>query len=396
MYYVKNNCGIELVHAMGETRCEPKPTRTVVFVSRSLDYLSLRDSSMSSSSQVFEYGLVLALNKLVDLEIVQLGSEPREIRLLSGLRFCSVNYRSLLGVFQLAKAVYRNRNGGNFSVITTGYYPLEISTIVICAKIFGGTSFSYIYDTHLAATQKMPRWKRTLANLYFWSGFYWVEKLSGVLVLNDIFISKKKITVPFLKTKIGIQMRKKQFDFKSGVIPFRNIIVFAGTINAENGADLLILFLKKNPDLKFELHFYGDGDRAADIAALTISDMRVKYFGRISDDLLQKRLRSADLLLNLRDPECISCDYAFPSKLINFMATGTPVLSNHFPGLDDSYAKLLYMVSTFETGEFSKKMTSLLHCGIDITVGIRARNFVEEQHQWGAIAAEIVTFVETR
>jgi glycosyltransferase involved in cell wall biosynthesis len=368
--------------------------RAVIFVSRSLDYSSLRDSKLSTSSQVFEYGIVSELNKLVDLRIVQLGSEQREFRLLSGLRFCSVNYRSLSGIFRLVKAIYENRNGGDFSIITTGYYPFEIATIVICGKIFGGRSFSYVYDTHLTATQKMPRLKRTLANIYFGLGFYWVRKLSGVLVLNDIFIKKRKIAVPFLKTKIGVQPQGRRLAPQSDRLRARKIIIFAGTINSENGADLLIAFLKKNPDPEFELHFYGDGDRAENVAALANTDARVKYFGRISDDLLQVRLRAADLLLNLRDPECIACDYAFPSKLVNFMATGTPVLSNRFPGLDDGYTNCLYIVSAFDAVAFAERIISLLNHGIDSAIGIRAREFVEEQHRWCAISAEVVAFVD--
>ena len=171
-------------------------------------------------------------------------------------------------------------------------------------------------------------------------------------------------------------------------------LVFAGTINPENGANILIEFVRQNTKVKFELHFYGDGESTSAIQALAEVDDRVKYFGRVSESELQEKLQCADLLISLRDPDGSSKNYSFPSKLINFMATGVPVISNRFHGLDDSYFEYLYIVENFDASSVAKKLLSILEIGKDMKLGDAARQFVRRENSWDQIADQLIEFMK--
>lgn len=371
----------------------------IIFITKSLDIKCITENFLDTSSRAFEYGLVGMLNKENDLRIIHLGSKNIKMEKIKEFNFCSINYKSIFGFFRLAKEIYANRNLSDLKILTTGYYPIEIGVVIILSRIFGFKSFGYVYDTHRQVTVKMPLVKRILANIYFCFGFYWVKKSSGLFVLNDSFIKKDLIDTPYLKTKIGVNYWSnwpESDQVKSAYFLNRDkkIIVFAGTINSENGVSLLIDFVKNNKNIEFELQFYGSGEDVSNVQELSKVDARVKYFGRISEELLQERLAAADFLINLRDPAGVSIDYSFPSKLINFMSTGTPVISNIFPGLDDCYLNYLYLIDGYNIQSVSEKIIFLLKNNLDRDFGISAKKFVIKKNNWNVISEQLIEFMD--
>lgn len=371
----------------------------IIFLTKSLDAKCIREGFADTSSRAFEYGLVSALNGKSDLRIIHLGVKSAELKIINGFHYCSVNYKSAFGFFRLAKAIYQNRVSSSFHIVTTGYYPIEIAVVIILAKVLNCKSFGYVYDTHRQATEKMPLIKKVIANIYFNFGFYWVKKSSALLVLNESFIKKSLINTPYFKTKIGVNYwlsGRESEGAKTARRPNTDkpIIIFAGTMNRENGVNLLIDFVNENKNIQCELHFYGDGEEASSVQALEIIDARVRYFGRVSEGLLEEKLVSADFLINLRDPAGLSVDYSFPSKLIKFMSTGTPVISNRFPGLDDCYAGHLYLIDDFNAKSFSRMVTSLLKNDLNRDVGDTAKDFVAKENDWNSIAEQVIEFLD--
>lgn len=351
-----------------------------------------------TSSAVFEYGLVKALNKICDLHIINLSSNNLKAEKIKQFSFSSIKYNSLLGFFRLAIEILRNKNINDFNILTTGYYPFEIGTVVMLSRALGGKSFCYIYDTHYKATSVMPFIKKLMANFYFFIGFSFAKKSSGLLVLNESFIKKYSINTPYLKTRVGVNCDVDGVELngnKAGTSSNINkkIIIFAGTINSENGARLLTDFLNQNKFVQFEMHFYGDGEDADIVRELEKIDNRVKYFGRIPEKLLKLRLLEADFLINLRDPNGHSVDYSFPSKLISFMSTGTPVISNNFPGLDSCYFGYLHLIDEYSVDSLSKKIINLLENVPDKNIGLAAKSFVCKQNNWDEVSKNIIEFM---
>ena len=372
----------------------------VVFVTRTLDAESIHGHKINTSSGLFELGLLGSLSERVDLRVIHLGANCGKLTDIGLFKYKSINYKSVFGPLILAKEICSNNTTAKLNLLTTGYYPIEIFVILMASKVIRCKSFSYVYDTHRQATEKMHFVKKILANAYFQIGFYLVKKTSGLLVINDSFIKKLSIKTPYLKTNIGVISDSIGDKFCENEKCFvssddKKIILFAGTINVENGVDLLIGFVRSNMQLDFELHFYGDGDCVPLIQDLARRDSRVKYLGRVSDEVLQRRLRMAGILINLRDPCSITKDYSFPSKLINFMATGTPVVSNRFPGLGKEFDDCIYVFDSYDEKSFLKTMVPLLRGALSRSVGVAARDFVKKNNDWSEISRQVVVFMSS-
>lgn len=363
----------------------------IIFITKSLDINCIDGCSIDSSSALFERGIVDALNRRINVNVIYLGVSDFDCVSVGGVSFFSINYKSVFGVILLIRKIFII-GGYGFNILTTGYYPLETIVVVFLSKIMGGRSFFYIYDTHRQASNKMPMVKKFLVNIYFAIGFYFVQKSSGLFVLNDSFIKKKAIKIPFLKTKVGVEFNFRELKSRCSC-KNKIIFIFAGTINSENGVDLLINFLSRNKSIEFELHFYGSGDKLFVVQNLELIDNRVKCFGRIPDNLLQEKLENADFLINLRDPCGVSVDYSFPSKLIKFMATGTPVISNKFPGLDESYEKHLYVIDAYTEKALSEMIDNLLKINSSRIFGIAAKKFISKENNWSKISEDVIKFM---
>ena len=370
--------------------------KRVVFITRSINSEAINGRGVNTSSAFFELGLIRAMNEMADLRVIHLGGNEKKTTFDDIFEYQSINFKTAFGFVKLGIEIIREKKYSNVSILTTGYYPLQVIAILFAAKVINAKTFSYVYDTHRQATSKMTFIKKFFANIYFEIGFMFVKMFTGLLVLNDSFIKKRSITTRYLKTKVGIclnENKKKYFVKNRCRNDKKKIVVFAGTINVENGIDLIIPFVKKNKQKNFELHVYGDGDCVSKINELSAFDSRVKYFGRVTDEVLQERLRFADILLNLRNPCGISVDYSFPSKLINFMATGIPVVTNRFPGLNHEYDNCLYFFDYYNEKSFTETMFFLLESELSEIVSLSAFNFVKKNNDWKKISKEVLNFI---
>lgn len=371
--------------------------RKMIFITKSIDRNCIESGLTTTSSSTFEYGLLVGLSGHYEINIIHLGANEVKIVEIGSYRFSSINYRSIFGLFRLVRALVLNGKSQEVRLLTTGYYPVEIAAVLFSSVILRAKSFCYIYDTHRLATSSMPWLKRKLANAYFEMGFFLAKKNSGLLVLNDIFIKNRCIETPYLKTKVGINSVEKSCDlinvFKVRSRGQKKIFVFAGTMNLENGVGLLVDFLETNKSIDLEIHFYGDGECVANVQRLCAVDGRVKYFGRISNDALLTKLAEADFLINLRNPHGLTVEYSFPSKLVNFMSVGTPVISNRFPGLDEYYSEYIYLIDSYSVEAIAKGIEFLLDCDQVAGMGEAAKEFVYRENDWKKIAKEIFDFI---
>lgn len=368
--------------------------RKVLFITRSLDIDSMSDNIFDTSSKIFEYGLVKSIATQCDLHIIHLGSSKKERVTVKNLSFSSINYNSPCGAIRLLMAICSETKSNKASILTTGYYP-TLSSVLLLSRAIGFKTFSYVYDTHTLATERMPKIKRKILNAYFNIGFFLAKKMTGLLVVNDLFISKLGIVTPYMKTQVGVQLPPEKKESKSKESSSRTVILFAGTINFDNGADLIVEFLKGNKTTGFEFHFYGSGDSLHAIVDYMKSDDRIKYFGRIPEALLNERIESANFLINLRNPKSLSCLYAFPSKLVNFMATGTPVISNKFPGLDDHYVKYLIPVNNFTAESIAETLSLLKNESHQNKSTTTARDFIKKNNSWENISKDVIKFISS-
>ena len=74
------------------------------------------------------------------------------------------------------------------------------------------------------------------------------------------------------------------------------------------------------------------------------SDSRIKYWGIMEQKRIFEMQREATLLVNPRNGEAEYTKYSFPSKTMEYMASGTPTVMYELPGLPVDYEEHLVLI----------------------------------------------------
>lgn len=159
----------------------------------------------------------------------------------------------------------------------------------------------------------------------------------------------------------------------------KKAVMYSGKLDEQYGIKMLVDAFMSIQDSKIELWITGGGNTEGYIKACAKKDNRIKFYGFLPSrqDVLQKQAE-ASLLVNMRLPSELASGYCFPSKLFEYMATGTPVLSFDIAGIPREYLRHLYVVKQESADVLAETIEETL--SLDETVlqeqGTRAREFI--------------------
>lgn len=120
--------------------------------------------------------------------------------------------------------------------------------------------------------------------------------------------------------------------------------MYAGLLDARYGVKAMVdgFVLANVPDS--ELHIYGNGPYVDELQKVTQEHPNVIYHGIAMNDEVVRAETEADLLINPRPTYEEFTKYSFPSKNMEYMASGTPVLTTNLPGMPEEYKQYVYLI----------------------------------------------------
>lgn len=151
--------------------------------------------------------------------------------------------------------------------------------------------------------------------------------------MNEIVNKKKK---PYIVMEGILDYKDLKIKTKSK----KKIILYSGGINLEYGLDNLIKAFHRLEG-NIELHLYGNTNMQEFLDKYTSIDTRIKYFGNISLKEIAKKQSKAYILVNPRPTNEEYTKYSFPSKTLEYMATGNITVSTKLEGIPNEYINYL-------------------------------------------------------
>ena len=205
------------------------------------------------------------------------------------------------------------------------------------------------------------------------------EMLSGNSIgvkINNYIIARCSSYI-FLTEKMNDKINKKnkpyivleghidcEHNFVKKTHKYQNFVcMYAGALSKKYGLDNLVRgFIDANlPDS--ELHLYGDGDYVPELLEICSRVSNVKYFGTKLNDYVVCEEQRASLLINPRPTEEEFTQYSFPSKNMEYMLTGTPVLTTKLPGMPEEYYPYVYLLEDESENGIATKLKELYLLG---------------------------------
>ena len=156
------------------------------------------------------------------------------------------------------------------------------------------------------------------------------------------------------------------------------IILYSGTLAKRYGViNLVDAFMKLDrPDCK--LMICGAGDSEQEIKRKSLIDNRIIFIGQKPRQEILSLQQKAYLLVNPRTPEGEFTKYSFPSKTIEYLASGTPTLIYKLPGIPEEYYKYSYTITELGVNNLYIKLNQIIQLDYSelYKKGQAARNFI--------------------
>lgn len=155
-------------------------------------------------------------------------------------------------------------------------------------------------------------------------------------------------------------------------------LLYAGGIHERYGLKMLAeAFIRANiPNAK--LVYYGSGPYVEDFINLCAQYENLEYRGVAPNSEIVAEELSATLLINPRFSTEEFAKYSFPSKNMEYMASGTPLLTTKLPGMPDEYYPYIYMFENESIEGYAETIRRIMELPeSDLAqLGKNARDFV--------------------
>src|SRR3989339_288667 len=231
---------------------------------------------------------------------------------------------------------------------------------------------------------------------------FFLHKYSAYFTLSSYIGEKFKADKMILKGQIEISPNNdnilNEAKYNKEVryaIDGNKIVLYSGSLTYENGIDNLLDAFEIIENESIELHIYGSGPLSDMDSNYSKNSNKIKFFGFIETENLRILQANADMLINPRPSKQDFVKFSFPSKNIEYMSSGTPLLTTNLYGMNE-FNDFIFIIDdespegianaiiqTFKSINLSDKSSKALEYIIDNystgAAGRRILSFIEEQ-----------------
>lgn len=206
-----------------------------------------------------------------------------------------------------------------------------------------------------------------------------INKCTGYVFLTEAMNEKlNQSHKPYVIIEGLCDVNMIRFEKKSVGRKAVRKYMYAGFLDSRYGVKRMVDGFVLADLLNVELHIYGDGPYAAELMRVSQEHPNVVYHGTVMNDVVIQAELEADLLINPRPTHEEFTKYSFPSKNIEYMATGTPVLTTELPGMPEEYKQYVYLLQDETEEGIATALKNMAALSADelCAKGIAAKKFV--------------------
>lgn len=299
----------------------------------------------------------------------------------------------------LEQWLLENKNIKDKAVLIYSIYPPYTEPAILLCRKYGCHLSTVITDL----PEYMYSWKK-MKGVCGWYSNRLSEKMLNLQGKCDSYIL---FTKP-MATKMGIE--DKPYMVSEGFCDssiFEDIpdqkkypgktIVYGGNLSRLYGIQNLVKGFMQT-ELDAELHLYGAGGDASFIEECAKQDPRIRFFGRVERKTLLIALKKAHLLVVNKPTEDDYSNYSFSSKILEYMASGTPLLTTKVGGMPEEYLRYVYAIEDESIDGISVALTAAMDrvSREQYIFGEKAAQFAIEAKNYRRMTEKILIFFQSQ
>lgn len=186
------------------------------------------------------------------------------------------------------------------------------------------------------------KWKKLLRKYQNRIVYKYLNRIDRFVILTDQMHGPLRIgDRPYVRIE-GICDFEQQKA--SPIATDKKAILYSGTLHYQYGIKNLLAAFESIENKDIELWICGSGDAEKEIKDLAQKDGRIKFFGFCKKDEVMQIRSKAAILVNPRTNDGEYTKYSFPSKTMEYMVSGKPVVMYKLDGIPDEYDEYLNYV----------------------------------------------------
>lgn len=142
-------------------------------------------------------------------------------------------------------------------------------------------------------------------------------------------------------------------------------ILYTGTLQKFCGIEDFVDAFSLTTDPCFRLVICGAGPSEKYILDKSVEDPRIIYKGVVKREEALLLQHSATVLVNPRKPTESITRYSFPSKTIEYLASGTPMMGYRLEGIPEEYYHYIYTPLDLSTHSMTDLINKVLSLSVD-------------------------------
>lgn len=169
-----------------------------------------------------------------------------------------------------------------------------------------------------------------------------IKKMDKIIALNERAAELYAPNVPHIVMEGAVDI--DQIDDFRYIVPARRNVVFTGSLQKHNGIVEVVDAFKLLKDEDVELDIYGRGEYTDYVIEASKQYPNIHYCGQRSNDEILLIQKEAFALINPRPVSNYISQVTFPSKIFEYMLSGTPVITTRLNGFNSEYYDTMYFV----------------------------------------------------
>jgi glycosyltransferase involved in cell wall biosynthesis len=173
-------------------------------------------------------------------------------------------------------------------------------------------------------------------------------------------------------------------------------LVAAGSLDEANGIHVLLSAMRLLREPGIRLCIAGDGPLAPVVRAAAAQDPRIQYYGYLSFDEVLALYAEADLLINMRVTKAIQTRYFFPSKLMEYLASGVPVLTTRTGHVAEEFGDVVLLLDDETPSGLATRLRQIVNMNrVELReLGDRARARTLATKSWNVQGAKVAAYLK--
>lgn len=289
------------------------------------------------------------------------------------------------------KFIKQNPDGIIFSY---NMYPQTGIPLSLIHFLYKKKNFVLLADLPIDERIKRSFISRGAKALYDRITKFCIKHINYAIVLNKNVLEKYQLNIPYIVMEGAVDITKNNV----GISPRKNTeknIVYTGALTGYSGILLAVKAMNyiKNDNIKLDI--YGQGELEELIRQYSQRNCNIRFHGKKSNEEIIKIQQEAWILINPRQVDHPISQVTFPSKVLEYMLSGRPVLTTRLNGFTEEYEDKVLWIEKEDAQYLSKLITSFLDSEERLdALGIKAKNFVVNTKNWETQINRICKFID--